>query len=149
VNVGPFPTASVIDRLKQIATLRHVDGAAGLSAAEKQQPPAYPAAYVFADERADAPKGYSGGILHQEVHVTLVVVLYVAHAGSAASGAKAQAALDSLRGEVRAALVNWKAPGQQTVLHLIASDGTSYQAGSQQGQEAFGTRYSIRTGANP
>lgn len=147
MSVGPFPLAAVILRLQTaVPDLKIVDGAAGLLAAEKQQPANTPAAYVIGNEKSSAPKGYSGGVLAQECTVTIVVVLYVRHAGQVASGAKAQLALDDLRGKVRAALVNWKPTGHKTALHHIASDGESFQAGSLQGQEAFGTRYTIEQG---
>lgn len=150
MSVGPFPVAAVIARLRdQVDALKHVDGAAGLAAAEKQQPPATPAAYVIANERAAPVKGYTGGGLAQEVEATIVVLLYVRHQGSVASGAKAQAELDVLRGLVRDALINWKPMPTGTAMRLVAADGESYQAGSQQGQEAYGVRYTLQKGANP
>jgi hypothetical protein len=150
VNVGPFPVAAVIERLRvRVPELKLVDGAAGLLAAEKQQPSASPAAFVVANERAGPSKGYTGGTLAQPVAATCVVVIYVKHAGSATSGAKAQQQLDALRGLIRNVLVNWKPMAGGTVLRFIASDGESYQAGSLQGQEAYGLDYTLEKGANP
>lgn len=149
MSVGPFPVALVITRLAEVSLLRHVDGAAGLAAAEKQQPPSTPAAYVIANERAKPVKGYSGGGMVQEVEVTIVVVYYVKHQGTAATGVKAQAELDALRAATREKLLNWRPNPGMKPLFLIASDGESYQAGSLQGQDAFGSTYNIDQGANP
>lgn len=147
-----FPVAAVLERLRaKVPELRIVDGAAGLLAAEKQLPARMPAAFVIASEKGQPVKGFSGGGLVQDVEATLVVVLYVSNAARANSGSAAQADLDELTGKVRGALVNWK-PMQHsgcTALHFLISDGEAFQAGSVQGQSAFGCRYRITQGPNP
>lgn len=150
MTVGPFPVAAVIARLRaKVSALKVVDGAAGLLAAEKQQPAGSPAAFVIANEKAGQVKGYSGNLLAQEVEATIVVVLYVKHAGGAASGAQAQQQLDALRAASRDALVNWKPMQTGSALRFVAADGESYQPGSQQGQDAYACRYTLTKGDNP
>ena len=147
-----FPTARVIERLREkVPALRIVEGAAGLIAAEKQKPERLPAAFVIAQEKADPPKGYSGGVMAQNVNVTVVVVLFVSHAAKANTGAAAQGELDELHGLVRGALTNWKPmpAGSATALHFLATDNEAFAAGSQQGQAAYGMNYTMQQGANP
>lgn len=147
-----FPVAAVIERLRsRVPALRAVDGAAGLEAAERAKPDRFPAAFVIANEKGNAPHGYSGGVLAQKVEATVVVVLFVEHAAKAGNGSKAQEALDALRGAVRDALVNWRpmtTPGA-TALRFVASDGESFSAGALVGQEAYAMTHTQTRGSNP
>lgn len=141
-----LPIAPVIDRIKtQVPELRLVAGTAELvTALEGGQGVQSPSAYVaLAREDAASPVGASGGVLIQQVNVSLGVVLCVRNYKRADLGGAAGADLESIRDKVRAALLNWLHPAADLATSLQTGSVRHYDKGTLWWQDIYRTRYRI------
>ena len=136
---GPFPAELVIERLDALASLQSVDGAAGLDTAMNVQPPKLPAAYVLVEERGQ--RGDYSGQHAQPMSVAIHVVLWTSHAGAAATGAKAVAAMTALEREVRTQLCAWSPGSVFEDLWVSSSGGDLYFGGRLIRHLVFATQY--------
>lgn len=136
---GPFPGELVIERLESVSLLQSVDGAAGLETAMNVQPKKLPAAYVLVDERGR--RGDYSGEHAQPIDVVVHVVLWISHAGSAANGAKAVAAMTALEREVRTSLCDWSPGSPFEGLYVASSGGDMYFGGRLIRRVAFNSHY--------
>lgn len=141
--LGPFPTADVLQRLKGVAALRLVGGAADLATARTQKPNAQPAAFVVTSETAQPPAGATSGQLIQRAEVAISVVLFVNNVSKQQSGAGARAQMDALIADVRAALLNWTPNAAFEPISLRASRDEAYEAGWLVVQEIYRTTYRL------
>ncbi len=143
--VGPYPASDAIKRLRTVPMLRLVGNCADLETALKQTPRALPAAYVVVREQGSDPKGASGGVLIQQVTVSLCVVLYVNNYAAQDSGAGAREDMDALLGLVRLALLNKRPVNAPTVhpLSFHALRDEMYSAGNLVAQEIYRSQYRI------
>lgn len=90
------------DLRRTVPALRLVSGAAGFQAAAESNPPATPAAFVFAvQETADEP-GFDVPTI-QRITASIAVVLVVRHVGDTQGGAASES-MDALRADVWTAL---------------------------------------------
>ncbi|MDC8012938.1 phage tail terminator protein [Tahibacter soli] len=143
--VGPYPVADAIARLRAVAMLRFVGNCADLETALKQSPRVLPAAYVVAREQGSEPKGASGGVLIQQVTVSLCVVLYVNNYAAQDTGAAARDEMDALIRAVRGALLN-RRPASAPAVHPLsfhANRDEMYSGGSLVTQEIYRSSYRI------
>lgn len=126
--LGPYPVADVITQLENVTALRVVGGVGDFEAAQQQPPRTTPAAYVLSEESGRKLDDYSSA-RRQHLAVVIKVVLWVRHAGSAATGAKAAAAMSALEAQVRTALLGFTpttTDGQFSPLWIRNSGGDQY-----------------------
>lgn len=144
--LGPFPVSEVITRLQEQAgqSLHQVGGAADLVTALAQEPRVDCAAFVTIAERGREIQT-SGNAARANVDVTIRVVLFVRHAGSAADGFGARAEMDnSVLPAVRGALFGWSPSDAFDSLQFQASRDESYKAGWLVTQEIYTTNYAMQ-----
>lgn len=142
--LGPFPVSDVMDRLKAtVADLRQVGNAADLRTALDQKPRAVPAAFVVVQEQGRPSAGASGGVLVQQVDVSINVVLYLRNYAEAEAGAAVSRDAQALTASVRAALLNWSPSAEFHPLTLQAGRPESYRGGNLVVQEIYRSQYRI------
>lgn len=144
--LGPFPVSEVIGRLEgQAADVLHqVGGAADLVTALAQDPRVDCAAFVTIAERGRGIQT-SGSLSRANVDVTIRVVLFVRHVGSAAEGSGARAEMDnSVLPAVRGALFGWSPSDAFDSLQFSASRDESYKPGWLVTQEIYTTNYAMQ-----
>lgn len=125
--LGPYPTEQVIAALDALPALRIVGGVADFETAKSQPPRSAPAAFVLREESAPLNSGDFTEHGRQRVSVTIKVILWVRHAGSADTGAKAEAEMTTLEAAVREALFGFKpAATRYEPLTLRASGNDTY-----------------------
>ena len=123
--LGPYPTEAVIAKLGSVTALRIVGGVADFETAKTEPPRSAPAAYVLREETAQPGDYAEHG--RQRVTVIVKVVVWVRHAGSADTGAKAEAAMTAVEADVRGALMGFKPAGSRyEPLALRASGNDQY-----------------------
>lgn len=122
---GPYPTEAVIQALQTLPALLIVGGVADLETARQQPPRNAPAAYVLREEKG---QGFGDYAEHhrQRILVTVKVILWVRHAGTADSGAKAEAEMTTVENAVRSQLFGFSptgtAPYEPLVLAYSGND---------------------------
>lgn len=138
-----FPVASVVSRLELVPALRLVGTVADLTTAMAQMPPNAPAAYVVSSRRGEAPIGASGGIQIQHIDVSVAVVLFVKHAGSAETGKAARAVMDELQQAVDEALIGYSPDAHVKFqgLHFVAAKDEFYASPWLCSQVVYRSRY--------
>jgi len=149
MNVGPFPLAGVIDRLrKHVLQAKSIGTAADLHTALDVPPNTSPALYVLAEERG-SPAKYSGQATIQNVDVVLKIVRLVRSASGEKHGRGAREKADALAGQIRAALIGWTPGDAFEAITFQAGRDDRYRGGWLAGQEIFRTSYRIHTEAAP
>lgn len=144
-NVGPFPVAAAIARLKTLVPmLKLVGNAADLKTALDAAPPVVPAAYVVITEQGDSPIGMSGGVLVQKVRVAVALVNFVRNYANEGTGSSARADMDALIAAERAAMLCWKPAGNFLSLSFQAARDETFKAGLLCSQEIYRTEYRLR-----
>lgn len=144
--VGPFPVAEVITRLQQqVPLLREIGSCADLETALQQRPRALPAAYVVLREQGSEPRGATGGVLVQQVEVSVCVVLYVQNYAAQHTGSAARTDMDALLTAQRTALLNWRPTSFPSAhpLSLRANRDETYAGGNLVAQEIYRSHYRI------
>ncbi len=138
-----FPTASAIERLQGVSALKLIGDAADLATAIAQKPRAAPAAYVVHQRQGEPPIGVSNGVLLQNIRVSLQVVLFVSHAGTAESGSSARRVMDALQADVDARLMGWSPDGftRFGALHFVGARDEFYATGWLCSQVIYETKY--------
>jgi len=138
-----FPTAAVMDRLAAVTALKLIGDAADLSTAIAQKPRAAPAAFVVHQRHGEPPIGASNGVLLQNIRVSVQVVLFVSHAGTADTGSAARKAMDALQSAVDARLLGWSPDGFERYqgLHFDTARDEFYLASWLCSQVIYQTRY--------
>jgi len=116
-----FPTASAIERLQGVSALKLIGDAADLATAIAQKPRAAPAAYVVHQRQGEPPIGVSNGVLLQNIRVSVQVVLFVSHAGTAESGSSARRVMDALQADVDARLMVGAPTASRASAHCTSS----------------------------
>jgi len=149
MNVGPFPVAGVIDRLrKHVPLAKSIGTAADLYTALDVPPNTNPALYVLIEERGGDAK-YSGQATIQNVDVLLKVVRLVRSASGEKHGRGAREKADALAGQIRAALIGWTPDAAFEAITFQSGRDDSYRGGWLAGQELLRTSYRIHTEAAP
>lgn len=139
--VGPFPVEDTLARLKNRAPiLKIVADAAGLAAALASNPRNAPAAYVLTEERGGAVK-YMGTVAHQNVGVSVQVVLFVRSAAEENTGAGARELTTQVVTQVKAALFGWSPGDAFGQLAFQAERNEPYAAGWLVRQLIFASDY--------
>lgn len=143
---GPYPVADVIAHLRaQVPALKLISGAGDLGTAIASQPSAVPAAYVLTEETGSRLNDYSSR-LRQHLSVAVKVVLWVRHSGTAATGARAVAAMTALEADVRAALLGYVPSGIScTPLAVTRSGNDQYHGNHLVHQVLFESDYVIES----
>lgn len=127
--VGPFPVEDVVARLKNRAPILKIVGdAAALAAALDSKPRNAPAAYVLTEERGGQVK-YMGSVAHQNVGVSIQVVLFVRSAAEENTGAGARESMSQVIAQVKAALFGWSPSDPFGQLAYQAERNERYDAG--------------------
>lgn len=123
--LGPYPVDLVIEQLAAREELEIVGGAADLDVARSEPPRKTPAVYVLAEESARPGDYAEQG--RQRVQVVVKAIIWVRHAGSADTGAKAVARMRTIETVVREQLLGFK-PDQTAFepLSLRASGADQY-----------------------
>lgn len=123
--LGPYPLDLVIAQLAAREELAIVGGAADLEVARNQPPRKTPAVYVLAEETARPGDYAEQG--RQRVQVVVKVIVWVSHAGSADTGAKAVARMREIETIAREQLIGFK-PAETAFepLSLRASGADQY-----------------------
>lgn len=141
MSTGPFPVATAMARLSSHAPLLAVVGnAADLGTALAQKPNRVPAAYVVTQERGGAVK-YTGPVTHQNVDVSLQIVLFVRNAGGERAGTGARAEMDAVIAQVRAALIGWAPDDATNAVTFQAGRDERYDGGCLVTQQVFRSDY--------
>lgn len=136
---GPFPVEAAIEQLRSVTELRLIGGAGGLQAAQRSQPRALPAAYVLLHERGRRPADYTDGYA-QPMDASLIVVLWVAHAGDE-TGEKAAREMTRLERAVRTRLRDWS-PGKPFEPLYVSDSGNDIHLGAHLTRQViFQTQY--------
>jgi len=149
MNVGPFPAAEVMARLRaKVPLAKSIGTAATLDAAVEMPPNAQPALYVLTDEHG-GPGKYSGPLTVQNVEVNIRIVYLVRSASGEKHGIGARAKADELITQLRAALIGWTPASAFEALTFSSGRDDRYRTGWLAGQEHFKTRYRIHTEAAP
>lgn len=145
--LGPYPVEKVIERLALVSALRIVGGVADFETAKTTPPNNSPAAYVLGEETGQRLGDYSSQ-LRQRLAVVVKVVLWVRHAGDAATGSKAVAAMTALEADVRSALFGF-APSASNFepLAIKASGADQYYGNHLIRQVLFESNYVIESTA--
>lgn len=144
--LGPFPVSEVIARLEAQAraVIFQVGSAADLATALAQEPRVDCAAFVTIAERGRGIHT-SGSVARANVDVTLRVVLFVRHVGSAADGSAARVEMDTnVLPAVRGALFGWSPADAFDSLQFQASRDESYKPGWLVCQEIYTTDYAMQ-----
>lgn len=127
--LGPYPIEAVIEQLRTASALRIVGGAADLETAKTQPPRNAPAAYALRHEAGERLGDYTGQ-LRQRLRVTVIVVLWVRHAGTADTGAKAEAEMTAVENAVRTALLGFKPASEPYSPLWLRVSGNDQYAGN-------------------
>jgi len=147
MSVGPFPVASLIQRLQGMAALKLVGGAADLPAATQQAPRAAPAAYVVLRESGNEPREYS--TLHvQSMRALLVISLWVQNYATAHRGDAASRDMDLVDQAVRTRLLGWS-PSEAYGPLWIAGTDDAFVSGWLNRQLAFRSDYRLQLEVQP
>lgn len=143
MNLGPFPVALAIARLRVLVPMLELVGnAADLRTALDAKPNKMPAAYLVAEERGGQIK-HTGPVAQQNVDVTLQVVLFVRNAGGERAGTGARAEMDALITQVRGALFGWTPGAAYNALSFVAGKDDLYGSGVLVSQQIFRTDYRL------
>jgi len=149
MNVGPFPLAGVMARLRaHVPQAKAIGTAADLHTALDVPPTTQPALYVLTEERG-SPAKYSGQATIQNVDVVLKVVRFVRSASGEKHGRGAREKADQIAGQIRAALIGWTPGDAFEAITFQSGRDDSYRGGWLAGQEIFRTSYRIHTEAAP
>ncbi len=136
--------APVVARLQALAPLlKLVAGAAELDAPARASALATPAAFVEVVGERAAPHSGGSGRLVQTVQASLAVAICIRNYTASARGSAAVAGMESVREEVRRALLNWRHPDAQLVFDLEAGRLLDYEAGTLWWQDVYRTQYLI------
>lgn len=134
--------APIVDRLverapllKKVAGVAEVDGTARAAALQT------PAAFVEVIREQAAPHAGGSGRLVQTVNTSVGVAICIRNYTTSALGSGAVVSLESVRAEVRRALINWRHPDAQLVFDLESGRLLDYDAGTLWWQDTFRTRY--------
>jgi hypothetical protein len=134
--------AAIIARLlAEVPALKLIEGVAGFQRATETNPAATPAAYVFTvdESGAELDIDVSDG-QDQLVQVTIAIVLVVRNVADA-TGAAAEVDMDTLRKQVRAALLGWSSGPDYELLTRRQSALSAFRDGHMWWQETWMTAY--------